>query len=415
MYIEYDGDMKTEMWVSLCCLFLGACGGSNFVTPPTAPNATAKDDTDYVQNLVTAGHTVPAGNYVLRRTIVVTGKVVGVGPETHFIFQPSPPWLQCQNDRAFTTPCDTVYNLGLQSWVPRRQIAAPIAIGATSFETVDDASDLGAGDWLIITEKDMAVGDPVVVDWVQVASTAGHSIKVTSPFRTAFPNLRTWDPLSGGLGFFKTVNVARNVSFRNFDLEVVNSDSSISVPGISAFAAQQVTVDHVNVTDTYGQALYSYLSQDVHLSNCSGDSGPVLSEFAATVDLTITACSFRSQGDAGFGLDLGTGYFSISASSSVGYGIGFYLLYGIHDGTVQGLSIPYIPATSYAVGILARGTQRVIITGNTLSGGTGQASMGLSIGGAGTLEVPVESFDNTISPNVFGAQWAIDYDPNNAP
>lgn len=398
--------MKRAFTVGLVilCLALLACGGSSSNTA-----SSTQDDTAYVQGMIDSGQTIPAGNYVLRSTIIVTKSVIGAGPGTHFTFQPSPPLQQCQNDRAFTTPCDSVYS-GLVAR-PWRQISGAIALNATSFQATDDVSDLQPGDWLIITEKDNAVSEVVIIDWAQVSSAVGNTVNVTAPFRTTFPNLRAWNPLSGGLGFLKAVNWAQNVTFSNFNLNVVNSDPNNGIPGISVFAAQHVQINNVNVTDQNGQALYSYLSQDLRLSNCSGNSGPTLNEFAATVDLQVSNCDFRSSGDAGFGLDFGTGFFTVTNNSSTGYGIGFYMLYGVHDGTVQGLSAPYVCSTTNAVGILARGTQNVTVTNANLIGGQGAQSVGISFGPA-YLEVPLPSSGNILGTNTFG-EWSMDLDPTN--
>jgi len=171
----------------------------------------------------------------------------------------------------------------------------------------------------------------------------------------------------------------------------------------------------VQVTNPFGQALYTYQSQDVEFTNCEGNSGTILSEFAATVDLHISNCQFASNGDAAVGFDLGTGFFSLDQSSASGFGTGLYLLYGVHDGSIEGVHIPYVNAQGNAVGILARGTQNVTITGNQIDGGAGASSMGLSINRASNLEVPIASAGNVIAPDRFGQQWKYDYDPSNEP
>ena len=68
-----------------------------------------------------------------------------------------------------------------------------------------------------------------------------------------------------------------------------------------------------------------------------------------------------------------------------------------------------------AAGILARGTSGLKITNNYLAGGKGAASVGITIGPAYLLDVPILSFGNTVSPNRFGPSWGVDYDPTNAP
>jgi hypothetical protein len=61
-----------------------------------------------------------------------------------------------------------------------------------------------------------------------------------------------------------------------------------------------------------------------------------------------------------------------------------------------------------------RGAQNVTIVDNYLAGGEGPQSTGLSIGPALQAEVPIESYGNVVSPNIFGT-WAVDYDPANQP
>ncbi|QNI30765.1 right-handed parallel beta-helix repeat-containing protein [Alloacidobacterium dinghuense] len=377
--------------------------------------AASEDDTAYVQGLVDAGAIVPPGTYVLRRTIVVRRPytvVQGSGPKTIFIFQPSLPLERCVNDRAFTTSCDSFFNPITQTNVNRRQIAAPISIGDSSFQTVDDSSKLRPGDWLVITDNDSHIG-PVAIDWVQVASAVGNTVRVTIPFRTAFPIAYSWDPVYSGLGFFKVVNPVHHVRFRNFTVEV--PDSSIHTAGISIYNAQHVVVENLNVQESNGQALYSFLSQDVTFRNCFAYSGKVLSEFASTVDLTLRGNEFSSIGDASFGLDLGIGFFDVrhnKVTSSLN--VGMYVLYAVHDGNIERNSIGIVPSQQSAIGILVRGAQNVTITHNYLAGGQGPHSIGLSIGPELSLDVPIESYGNVVSPNTFGT-WYEDYDPDNQP
>jgi hypothetical protein len=316
--------------------------------------------------------------------------IQGAGPETVFLFKPAFPQVHCVNDRAFTTPCDA-------GNTPRRRIAGPIAVGDKVFGASDDVSDLHPGDWLIITEKDRMPGEVVAIDWAQVASVSGSSVQVQTPFRTAFPNARTWDPDHSGLGFFKLPQLVEGAQFRNFT--VVVPDSGQGAPGISVFAAQHTLIENVTVQDRNGQALYSYLSQDLTVSKSSGDSGKTLNEFAATV---------------------GTGFFQVtknSVPSSLDAGI--YLLAGVHDGTLTGNSISFVQSSNAAanpgnaIGILARGIQRVTVTNNDLAGGAGAGSMGISVGADYYLDVPISSSGNMIVPNDFGAAWGADYDPTN--
>ena len=315
------------------------------------------------------------------------------------------------NDRAFTTPCDA-------GNAPRRRIAGPISVGDKVFGASDDVSDLHSGDWLVITEKDRMPGEVVAIDWAQVASVSGSSVQVQTPFRTAFPNARAWDPDHSGLGFFKLPQLVEGAQFRNFT--VVVPDSGQGAPGISVFAAQHTLIDKVTVQDRNGQALYSYLSQDLTVSQSSGDSGKTLNEFAATVDLKLENDTFLSAGDVGLGLDFGTGFFQVTNNNvPSSRDAGMYLLAGVHDGILTGNSISFVQSSSAAansgnaIGILARGIQRVTVTNNDLAGGAGAGSMGISVGADYYLDVPIPSSGNMIVPNDFGAAWGADYDPTN--
>lgn len=383
------------------------------------------DRTAEIQAAVDRGGivTFPAGTYVFTRTIVPHKSntvIQGVGPETVFVFRPSPPLVNCVNDRAFTTPCDVQRTVQGNDvvWTPRRRIVGSIAIGDTSFTASDSVSDLSAGDWLIVEERDPNTSDIVVVDWAQVATASGNVITTQEPFRTAFPNARPWDPVVSGLGFLKIPQLIEDVQFRNFTLLV--PDPGDNAPGISAFAAMNTVIEGVSVRDDNGQALYSYMAKGLTVTNSvSSCGGQTLNEFGATVDLTITGNSLSCDHDAGFGLDQGTGFFNIVGNEvPASQNAGVYLLYGVHDGTISGNSISFVSnstPTYNAIGILVRGSERVIITGNDLAGGAGPASVGISIGTAFFLAVPILSQGNVVAPNTFGPGWSVNYDPTNKP
>jgi len=376
------------------------------------------DSTADVQSAVDAGGSVtfPAGTYRLTQTIVIRKSntiIQGVGPETVFVFEPTLLQVHCQNDRAFTTPCDVLTTV-------RRQILGSIAIGDESFVTAGDVSDLHTGDWLIIEDLDRKAGDVVVIDWAQVGSVWGNRVGVETPFRTAFSNIREWDPKFSGLGFYKIPQLVEGVEFRN--LKIVVPDSGQNAPGISVFAALRTRIDHVTVQDSHGQPLYSYISKGLTIQNSNGVGEQVLNEFGATVDLELDNNSFSSDRTTGLGLDFGTGFFRVTRNvvpSSLSSGI--YLLFGVHDGSITDNSISFVGisgaagAPNSAVGLLARGTQRVSVTNNYLAGGAGPASIGITIGPAYDLDKPMPSLGNTVSPNIFGAFWEVDYDRSNAP
>jgi hypothetical protein len=384
--------------ILLALLFLSACGGPAGVID--------------VQAAVDRGGTVrfPAGTYVLTQTVVVRQSntiIQGAGPDTIFVFKPTPPQVPCINDRAFTTACEAA-NL------TPRQVASSIAIGDGSFTATDNVDDVRPGEWLIIAEKDLAPREVVIIDWVQVASVSGNTVLVRTPFRTAFPNTHPWVPGSSGLGFLLVPHLVEGVQFR--DLTIVVPDSGFDTPGISVAVAKDTVIDHVEVQDPDGQPLYSYLSKGLTVTHSSGVGDKVLSEFAATVDVTLSDNSFSSN-DAGLGLDFGTGFFTVVGNTvPSSSNVAMYLLDGVHDGAVNSNSLEFVNSTTSAIGVLARGTQRVTIANNSLAGGQGPASMGISIGSAyGGLDQPIVSSGNIVTPNRFGLLWIMDYDPTNQP
>src|SRR5580700_443789 len=386
---------RVSIFALLALPLLSACGSAQLAGPAD------------IQRAVDAGGTVrfPAGTYLLTQTIVVHKShtiIHGAGRATIFVCKPSLPQVHCLNDRAFTTPCNVADSAG------------SIALGSNSFEATDNVDDLRSGDWLIVEEKDPEPSEVVIIDWVQVAAASGNTVMVRSPFRTAFPNSRPWEPGHSGLGFLVLPKSVEGVQFRDFT--VVVPDSGFDAPGISVFAAQNTVIDHVEVWDSDGQPLYSYLSQGLTVTNSHGYGGHVLNEFAATVDLSIRDSTFSSN-DAALGLDFGTGFFEVSGNevpSSVN--VGMYLLDGVHDGSVIRNSIHFVRSSGSAVGMLARGSQRVTIKNNYLEGGEGPASLGISIGSAYEgLSQPIVSFGNVVTPNWFGSSWSVDYDPTNQP
>ena len=383
-------------------LTLAACGGGG--TPSPAPPPPVEDDTAAVQAAVDRGGTVmfAAKTYHLSRTIVIKNSgtaIVGSGPDTVFDYQPSTQLQHCENDRVFTTPC-TLYHS-----VPR-QIAAPIAIGDTSFAAIAaaDVADLKLGDWLLINDYDSVVGDRVAVDWVQVASVSGLTVNVAQPFRMAFTTARPWVPAKSGLGF-TPIPLVENTQMRNFNV-VVEKTPSPNTGGISIFGALNTTIDNVSVENYNGQPLYSYLSKGVTVTNSQGTGGSVLSEFASSVDVTISNNHFSSTGGPGFGLDLGLGFFTVSDNSvDQSANAGIYLLYAVHDGTLTGNQVAYVNNTvqgGSAVGLLILGSQNIAVTGNHLAGGYGPGSIGISIDSyMGALLEP--NVGNSLTDNTIGS------------
>jgi hypothetical protein len=371
----------------LLTLMMAACGEVSTPSMPGTPStrtavAVVPDDTAEVQAAVDRGGVVRFGarSYHLTRTIVLRHSgtvIVGVGPGTVFDYQPSQQLQHCENDRVFTTPCAF-------DDAPPRRIAAPIDIGDTSFSatTAEDVSDVQPGDWLLINDYDSIIGDRVAVDWMQVESVSGLTVNVTQPFRMAFTTARPWVAGKSGLGF-ERIPLVENLELRNFNV-VVEKTPSPNTGGISIFGALNTIIDNVTVENYNGQPLYCYLSKGLTITNSGGIGGSVLSEFASSVDVTISNNHFSSTGGPGFGLDLGLGFFTVSnnwVDRSANAGI--YLLYGVHDGTTTGNQVAYVDNTvqgGSAVGLLIRGSQNIGVSDNYLAGGYGPASVGISVG-----------------------------------
>jgi len=382
-------------------LIVCACG------PIENTTHTGADDTDSVQRAVDAGGLVRFAprTYHLSRTIVIRQSntiIQGAGPQTVFQFEARAVKEHCANDRVFTTPCETYFGQ------PARRIAGAIAIGDRAFSAADDASDVEPGDWLLITDRDSVVGDVVAVDWVQVESVSAARVSVRTPFRAAFANARAWRPGVSGLGFRRMAPLIQNIEFRNFNLFVPPDSSAV---GISVIAALNTTIDHVLADSFDGQPLYSYVSKELSITNSEGRGHGVLSEFAATVDLSVHGNRFSEADAAAVGIDLGTAFFDVSNNSlDMSRNLGAYLLYGVHDGSFSENTLGFVSSAGNAFGILAWGTQRVSISNNYLAGGEGLKSTGISVRSyAG--EVPIPSIDVALSGNTFGSEWALDYEP----
>lgn len=385
-------------------LIITACSGNH---PDTTIMQAPADDTVAVQQAVDRGGVVrfDSRTYNLSRTIVIrhSGTVIqGVGPQTLFKYSASATLDHCANERVFTTPCE-INN------TPPRRIARAIAIGDRSFISTDNVSDLQPGDWLIVKDIDSVIGDVVTIDWVQVDSVSGLEVRIQTPFRTAFTTARTWTPGQSGLGFQRVVSLVENTEFRNFSITIPDAGPNTLAVGISVFAALHTTIDHVSVDSYRAQPLYSYLSKGVTITDSSARGHSVLSEFAATVDLTLSNDQFSESDAAAIGLDLGTAFFNVTDNETVlSRNIGAYLLYGVHDGIVSNNRIAWVSSAGNAVGILTEGAQNISISDNYLAGGDGSQSIALVTRDTlGEFDIP--SVNVKMSGNSFGSGWAVHY------
>jgi hypothetical protein len=386
-------------------LHLLACGGGGG----------GHDDTELVQRAVDRGGVVKFAprTYYLSRTIIIRRSntvIQGAGPQTVFQYQASATaaWKHCANERVFTTPCET-------NDTPPRRITGAISIGDGSFSAADGVSDLQPGDWLIVKDLDSVIGNAVAVDWVQVDSISGRMVRVRTPFRTAFTNVRDWNPGRSGLGFQRVVSLVENTEFRDFNLSVPDAGPETAAVGISVFAALHTTIDRVVADSFNAQPVYSFLSKELTITNSEGRGHGVLSEFAATVDLTLSGNHFGEDDAAALGLDLGTAFFTVSNNDvDMSRNIGAYLLYGVHDGVFSNNRIASVSSAGNANGILAWGTQNISIADNYLAGGDGPRSTAMSVRSVAG-EVTIPSVGTTLSGNTFGSGWALDYEPGTKP
>lgn len=383
----------------LLAFLLAGCDGNGVGSYPTTPPPPVQDDTAFVQAAVDVGGVVTfaAKTYHLSRTILIktsATSIVGVGPETVFDYQPSAQTQHCATDRVFTTPCTF-------EDAPPRRIAAPIAVGDKAFSAfaAADVADLKYGDWLLINDVDSVFGDKVAIDWVQVAGVSGVTVNLVQPFRMAFTTARPWDPGKSGLGF-TPIPLIENIQMRNFKV-VVERTPTTPTAGISLFGVMNADIDRVTVENHNGQPFYSFLSKGVTVTNSQAIGGRVLSEFASSVDLTLSDNHFTGDGP-GFGLDLGLGFFSVTNNwIDQSDNIGFYVLYGVHDGTISGNHVAYVnyvPAGGNAAGLVIRGSQNIAVSDNSFAGGSGPRSVGISVGGA-VGEIPLPSINIGVSGN----------------
>jgi hypothetical protein len=386
--------MKTAIPV-LIASALAACVGSD-----SGPASVPSDDTAAVQAAVDAGGviTFPPGQYTLTKTITVSksGTVIQ-GAGAIFNFKPATPPTDCANEAAFTTPCiDTL---------PRQVIVSPIAIGDISFTAAGDLTSLVSGAWLSISQRDNKSGNIVSYDWAQVESVVGQVVTTATPFRTAFSNAQPFDPSFSGLGFVQIPVLVENVEFRNITVNTAPGTVPFQIDG-----ALNTTIDGVTANSS-NQSLYSYLSKGLTVRNSSATGG-VLSEFAATVDLQLLDNVFSASQGPGFGLDLGTAFFTVSGNRvTASINIGVYLFIGVHDGTVENNQVAYVNKTANynTVGLLVMGAYNCIIINNYLAGGAGTQSTGLFVGSDDSESVPIPSVNNVTAPNSFGPEWGSDY------
>lgn len=326
------------------------------------------------------------------------GVIDGFG---RIIFAPREPFAGGTNDRLFY--------ISSQETRPMR-IAGPIAVGATSFRAQDsaDASILSAGDYVLVTERDPTVREHVFADWMRVAEVDGNVIKTEQPFRTGFPNTRTWSgpPTYWGLSFRKVGPLTSNVEIREITILIPKREHRLN--GIGTRDSWGTTIANVRCQNPSGACFFAYMDRGLTFRN-NAINGTIYSEFAATVDTVIDGNHINEEGTdltlagpplgGGLEVDFGTGFSSIT-DNEIGptKQVCITLFGGVHDSVIKGNSCGLVTFGSGANCILARGGYRLTITENTCAGGTG-ASRGIDVMDALLPSGPIYTNNNRIYNN----------------
>ena len=341
------------------------------VAPSVAPLVT--DDTAALQALLNLGGTVTleARTYHTTKSLFITksGTVLqGAGNATVIEYAPPATIESCKSAAAIQILC------GPANTMPQA-LSTPIAIGDTSIQVANSAG-LSVGDWLIVGDWGVFGTYTTVVDWVQVASISGNSLGLTSPARVSVSTTRPFAPFSSGAGWMRAVPVS-GVVLQDLTVRVDDAGNTSNVVAIYLEGTRNTVVTRVTVDNPLGNPLTGYFSKGATFSYDTVVQGRVISEFASAIDLTIEHCQFNRNV---IGLDLGTAFFKVLDNVINGSeNTGIYALYGVHDGTISGNTVGYvgINGDANATGILMEGDQNVSVSGNTLLGGAGSASVGV--------------------------------------
>ncbi|HXM22002.1 MAG TPA: right-handed parallel beta-helix repeat-containing protein [Terriglobales bacterium] len=324
-----------------------------------------------------------------------------IGGYGRIIFAPQEPFTAATNDRLFY--------ISSQETRPM-QIAGAIAIGATSFRAQDpsDAATLTMGDWLLVTERDPTVKDHVYADWMQVAGVEGTVIQTKKPFRTQFPNVRSWSgpPAYWGLSFRKVGPLTSNITIR--DLTIIVPKRTRGPGAISTRDSMRTVISNVRCQNASGSCFFGYMDQGMIFRH-NNINGALYPEFAAAVDAEISGNHFNEQGTAlslpgpptagGLEVDFGTAFTSIT-DNVIGpsHQVCIMLWPAVHDTIVKGNTCGVVTFGTGAACILARGGYRITATENTCMGGTG-ASRGIDFMDALIPNTPIYSNSNKIFNN----------------
>lgn len=293
-----------------------------------------------------------------------------------------------------------------------RNVSGAIAVGATAFtlQSSGDGTDLVAGDWLTVEETDGGAtpnGEICIFDWVQVASVSGTTVNVLSAFRTAFPGTHNT------VQFRRVINLVENITVRNLRIRTTNLTNTLLA--VSLGIARKILLHNVVCAPVKGNAISSYRTADLTLSDCHQDNtNGQATEIAATVDFKAHGNTFAIRGvvpnRSALTLDFGTAFFSVIGNTIGPAGnIAVQMVYGCHDGIFAFNNIDYVHNFSIdASGIAALGCQRVHCVYNVLRGGAGATATGIGFADTSGFTTNFPTQDNVIAHNII-KNFAVPY------
>lgn len=366
------------------------------------------DDTAAIQSAINAAAAAGGGRVLLAsgltfkttQTLLLNASnlVLWAGPGSTIKFVPTAPFVSGVNDRA-------ILIAGTASAI--RPVSGSIAAGATSFtaQNAADTTDLGVGDWVIVSETDSGAGEIVLIEWAQVLSVSGTTVNFQHPIRTAFP------ATGGGrtLSFRRVTSLVENCELHG--VSVLQPAAAQSNPSFAVGISRSTQLYRCTANNAKGNGFYSYQASDLTVIGCHQVADLTqATEFAATTDLVIEGCSFGTFGSANTGqtqpnssalvLDFGTAFFTVSGSRFPTAGDICIQLSYIHDGEFFGNTVGWVRRSSIdGIGINALGCQRVQVIANTFAGGDGATGKAIAFADSSTFTTQIVSQDNLIAFN----------------
>lgn len=373
------------------------------------------DDTTSIQNALnsvrSSGGTVvfPPGTYKTSSVLTIFGKnIIVIGNGATILFSPILPLVAGINDRAISVGggVSNPYNFaGAVGVAPNI-----LNLGATSFTAANaaDAATLQPNDWLILSEKDTGQS-PVEIyyyDQYQVASVSGTTVNLQQKVRTAFPGTHSI------IQFTRLSALTQNITIR--DLTLTSTFSSTTLPVVAglmlALGSRTIVVENIMVNMPSGNAMATYQTADLKISNCAFNSGNLQSvEIASTVDCMVENCTFdfynQLPSRPSITIDFGTA-FSCFANNTIrrsgNFGMG--LFYGVHDCVISGNTFGWVTDLGIGggLGINGIGSYNNAVVGNVLIGGDNN-STGINFGNDAGAIPPVTTRGNRIAANRIGS------------